>query len=67
MEFDLEKETALIEAILFLEGEPLDENALAKISELSKDVVLLCIDALHKNIRKNIQVLNWCKFLVAGF
>ena len=36
MEFDLEKETALIEAILFLEGEPLDENALAKISELSR-------------------------------
>jgi segregation and condensation protein B len=52
MEFDLEKETALIEAILFLEGEPLDENALAKISELSKDVVLLCIDALHKKYKE---------------
>lgn len=39
MELHLEKETALLEAILFLETEPLDENALSRISELSKDVV----------------------------
>lgn len=51
MEFDLEKETALIEAILFLEGESLDENALAKISELSKDVVLLALEALQEKYR----------------
>lgn len=35
----MEKETALLEAIFFLETEPLDENALSRISELSKDVV----------------------------
>lgn len=39
MEIQLEKETALIEAILFLESEPQDENSLARISEMSKDVV----------------------------
>ena len=35
MEFQLEKETALVEAILFLEGEPVNEDALAEISQLS--------------------------------
>ncbi|MDR3284597.1 MAG: SMC-Scp complex subunit ScpB [Treponema sp.] len=39
MELHLEKETALIEAILFMETEPRDEAALARISELSGDVV----------------------------
>ena len=35
----MEKETALIEAILYLEGEPLDEAAISKITGLSGDVV----------------------------
>ncbi|QQO08166.1 SMC-Scp complex subunit ScpB [Breznakiella homolactica] len=39
MELRLEKETALIEAILYLEGDPVEESALARISGLSKDVV----------------------------
>ncbi len=39
MELHLEKETALLEAILFLETEPQDVHALSRISELSKDVV----------------------------
>ncbi len=47
MELHLEKETALIEAILFLETEPLDENTLARISELSKDVVDAVLERLH--------------------
>lgn len=51
MEFKLEKEAALIEAILFLEGEPLNENALAKISELSKDVVLVALEALTEKYK----------------
>ena len=33
------KETALIETILYLEGEPLDEAALSRISGLARDVV----------------------------
>ena len=35
----LAKETALIETILFLEGEPLDETALSRISGLAREVV----------------------------
>lgn len=48
MEFQLEKETALVEAILFLEGEPVNEDALAEISQLSKDVVTLAIEELKE-------------------
>ena len=39
MNLELIKETALIEAILFLEAEPLDEAALGKISGLSQDII----------------------------
>ncbi|MCM1321118.1 MAG: SMC-Scp complex subunit ScpB [Bacteroides sp.] len=48
MELHLEKETALIEAIFFLETEPLDENALAKISGLSRDVVDIVLEKLNE-------------------
>lgn len=36
---NIEKETALVEAILFLESNPIDEGALSRISGLSKDIV----------------------------
>jgi segregation and condensation protein B len=36
---NLDKETALIEAILFLETDPVDEKALCRISGLPKDAV----------------------------
>ena len=36
-DLELVKETALVEAILFLEGEPVDEAALARISGLSRE------------------------------
>jgi segregation and condensation protein B len=39
MELQIEKETALIEAILYLETDPLEEAALSRISGLAKDVV----------------------------
>ena len=42
-----EKETALIEAILFLEGEPLDEAGLARISGLSRELVTLALEKLE--------------------
>ena len=45
MSENLQKETALIEAILYMESEALDESALARISGLSKEVV---IEALGK-------------------
>ncbi len=46
MEFRLEKETALIEAILYLEADPLDDNSLVRISGLSKDVVEKSLEEL---------------------
>ena len=42
----MEKETALIESIFYLETEPLDENALVKISGLSTDVVEKVLEIL---------------------
>ena len=47
MEYKMEKETALIEAILYLETEPVDEAALIRISGLSKEVVDQVIDILN--------------------
>lgn len=44
----LEKEIALIEAICFLEGDSLSIDALVRISDLSKEVVLLALDSLQE-------------------
>jgi segregation and condensation protein B len=46
MEVSLEKETALIEAILYLEADPLDEAVLARISGLSRDVAAKALENL---------------------
>ncbi|MDR0722625.1 MAG: SMC-Scp complex subunit ScpB [Treponema sp.] len=43
----MEKETALIEAILYLEADPLDEGSLSRISGLTKDVVQAALAALE--------------------
>lgn len=45
---DIEKETAIVEAILFMEGEALDEGAIAKIGGLSKDTVVAALDNLSE-------------------
>jgi segregation and condensation protein B len=42
----LEKETALVEAVLYLESEPIDEGAISRISGLAKDVVKNALDNL---------------------
>lgn len=47
MEIKLEKETALVEAVLFLESEPLSEEALQEITQLSKDVVEIALENLR--------------------
>ena len=44
----IEKETALVEAILYLESDPLDEGAIARISGLSKDIVKAALDQLSE-------------------
>ena len=48
MEPELTKETALIEAILFLEGEPVDEAGLSRISGLSRGVVEKALENLKE-------------------
>lgn len=45
---NLEKESALIESILFLESEPMTEKSLSTISELSEEVVFKCIEILKE-------------------
>jgi segregation and condensation protein B len=44
----LEKETALIEAILFLESDPIDEGAIARVSGLSKDIVKYALENIFE-------------------
>ena len=46
---NLDSETALIEAILFLESEPQNTENLAKISQLSEDVVKEALARLREN------------------
>jgi segregation and condensation protein B len=46
MEIFLDKETALIEAVLYLEAEPLEEAKLCKISGLDKEVVARALVSL---------------------
>lgn len=44
---NIEQETALVEAILFLETEPVDAKTIASIGGLSKELVLEAISALQ--------------------
>ena len=46
MDLNLEKEAGLIEAVLFLESEPLTVDAIANITQLSGDVVTECLEVL---------------------
>ena len=46
----LEKEAALIEAILYLEPEPVEEGSLARISGLSKEAVVRALGALEDRL-----------------
>jgi segregation and condensation protein B len=48
MELRLDKETALIEAILYLEADPLDKAALVRISGLGAEAVEQALDNLDK-------------------
>lgn len=48
MEYDLSSEAALVEAVLYLEGEPLTISSIARITKLSTDIVEKCIEVLHQ-------------------
>lgn len=50
MEVKLDSETALIQAILFLESDPLDESALSRISGLSREVVEASLEVLREKL-----------------
>lgn len=47
-EYNPEKEAALIEAILYLEGDPLTDEALCKISGLSPEIVTDALNVLRE-------------------
>ena len=52
----MDKETALIEAILFLESEPQSEESLSRISELSADLVEIAIANLKEKYMNNMTL-----------
>jgi segregation and condensation protein B len=45
---NIEKETALVEAILYMEGDPLDEGTISRICGLSKETVTAALDNLSE-------------------
>ena len=49
---ELEKETALVEAVLFLESEPATEKLISNVAELSEEVVKICIENLKEKYEK---------------
>jgi len=48
----LDKEAALVEAVLFLENEPLDVDQLAKITLLNEEAVIAGLGVLHARYAK---------------
>ena len=49
----MEMETALIEAILYLESDPVDETSLSRISGLAKEVVEKSLEALSERFSQD--------------
>lgn len=50
MEVRLEKEAALVQTVLFLESEPMDEQALARATGLAKEVVEKALEVLAEEL-----------------
>ncbi|GHV66626.1 segregation and condensation protein B [Spirochaetia bacterium] len=48
----MDKEAALIEAILYLESDPLDEASLMRISGLSKEVITQALEVLEERLAR---------------
>ena len=48
MDMNLSKETAIVEAVLFLDSEPLNEESISKIAQLSLDVVEIALENLKE-------------------
>ncbi|WP_029410094.1 SMC-Scp complex subunit ScpB [Treponema pedis] len=62
-EYNLEKETALVEAILYLEGEPLTDESLCKISGLSPEIITACISALQEDYSSSQSGIELTKMM----
>ena len=45
---DLEKETALVESILYLESDPIDEGTISRISDIPKDTVKAALEKIKE-------------------
>ena len=58
MDIDISKETALIEAILFLEMEPLDKAGLSRISCLSHEIVDKALENLKSRYAEDVSGLE---------
>lgn len=61
--YNLEKETALIEAILYLEGEPITDELLCKISGLSTEIVNDCISILKETYSSSQSGIELIKIM----
>jgi segregation and condensation protein B len=61
MEVKLDSEAALIEAILFLESDPLDEANIARISGLSKEVVEAALETIKEKLADPASGLELAK------
>ena len=54
----LEKETALIEAILFLESDPIDAKTISRTADIPKDVVEQVIEQLREHYKESFHGLE---------
>lgn len=54
----LEREAALIEAVLFLESEPVELNVIARATELSKQVVVEALEELRTEYDRAVHGLT---------
>lgn len=63
---DFEKESALIEAILFLESEPLTEKSISAVSLLSEEVVAKCMEVLKEKYKKENSGVE-LEFITGGW
>lgn len=58
---DLNRETALLETVLFLENEPVDIKTLSRITDFSRDVIKKCLSALqakYNDIMHGIELIE---------
>ena len=55
---ELEKETALVETVLFLESQPITEKQISNIAQLSEEVVGHCIENLKEKYSSDVSGLE---------